>query len=875
MGRERFETIDRLYHAALSLEPHRRAGFLRQACGADDELRQEIESLLELEEQAKSFIDRPAIELVAAQLGRDLTASGFPVRRLMRPLRPAEVVADRFEIVAVIGSGGMGDVYEAKDRHLGQHVALKTIRPELAGDERMVARFKQEILLAKRVTHQNVCRIYDVGFHFGQRLQDGSEQRESGPLMFLTMELLRGESLADRLEKGRLNTAEALPIVEQIAAGLQAAHEVGVVHRDFKSANVMLVTGVSGRTRAVITDFGLARNLYRSEDPTATMSLTQPGEVAGTPDYMAPEQVLGTDVTFAADIYALGVVIYEMVTGNRPFNANTPVAAASKRLHEPPTRPSRYVPDLDRTWEAVILRCLEREPPDRFGSATSVYRALAHLEAVPRIRRSRMKRRAVVLAAVGAAVSVPGSVALWRFFHQDAVVSLAVMPFSNGDSSLDHISEGMTEDLINAFGQRQLLRVISRASVYGFQRSSLSPQELGRRLNVQHLLTGRVQRTGELLSVTVELTSAEDGVHLWGQQYQRRISELVAVEEDISRGVVESLQLQFSPEEQKSFSTRRAVSPEVIELYWRARFFWNKRTQEGFQKAIEYFNAAIEKDPKFALAYTGLADSYAMRSGVVHPKEVFPKAKAAALKALELDESLAEAHASLAFTYLYFDWNWLQTEKEYRRAIQLNPNYPSAHSWYAMYLVVMKQFDRALAEMRRALELDPPSLAINTGVGRVHLYARNYDEAAAQYTSTLEMDPNFPQALFDMGTARAAQRRYEEALGFLERAIKSGGQDAGVMAEIAYVSRRTGRDDRAEKIVQSLNELSKQRYVSPYYLAVAHLGADDGRALDLLERAYEDRSWPLIYLDVDARFDRLRSHPRHKSLLQKLGFVSA
>jgi serine/threonine-protein kinase len=485
-----------------------------------------------------------------------------------------------------------------------------------------------------------------------------------------------------------------------------------------------------------------------------------------------------------------------------------------------------------------------------------------------------MKRRVNVLAAFSAAVSVSGSVAWWRFVREDAVVSLAVMPFRNGEPSLDHISEGMTEDLINALGQRQPLRVLSRAAVYGYHHDNLSPQELGRRLNVRYLLTGRLQRKGDSVAVTVELTSAVDGVHLWGQQYQRRISELVAVEEDISREVLENLQLRFSAEEQKRFSMRRAVSPEVIELYWRARFFWNKRTQDGFQRASEYFSAAIDKDPKFALAYTGLADCYAMRSGVVPPRDVFPKAQAAALKALELDEALAEAHTSLAFTYLYFDWNWLQTEKEYKRAIQLNPSYPSAHSWYAMYLTIMKRFDEALVEMRRALELDPSSLAINTGVGRVLMYARKYDEAAAQYTSTLEMDPNFSQALFDFGTTRAAQRQYDEAMKFLDRAITSGGQDAGVMAEMAYVLRRSGHRDRAEKVVESLNELSRVRYVSPYYLAVTHVGADDERALDLLDRAYQDRSWPLIYLDVDARFDELRDYPRHRSLLRRLGFSS-
>jgi serine/threonine-protein kinase len=450
-----------------------------------------------------------------------------------------------------------------------------------------------------------------------------------------------------------------------------------------------------------------------------------------------------------------------------------------------------------------------------------------------------------------------------------------VLPFAHADQELDYVAEGITEDLINTFGRSHALRVMSRSAVYGYRNAELPPQELGRKLNVRFLVTGRVVRRGNLVSVAVELTNADDGVHVWGQQYERPLAAILDIEEDVTRSVLKQLMLPFGSDQEKRFASRRAADPAANELYWKARFFWNKRTQEGLQQAMQYLSAAIEKDPGFAPAHAGLADCYAMRSGVVPPRETFPMAKAAALKAIELDDTLAEGHASLAFIHLYFDWDWPKTETEYLRAIELNPSYPTAHSMYAMYLVAMKRFDEALDRMKRALELDPSSLAINTGVGRVLLYARRYGDAAAQYSQTLEMNPRFAQALYDLGIARAAQGRYDEAIEALQRGLESAGEDAGILSQITYVHRQAGRKPQAELTVQSLDRLAARRYVSPYFLAVAHVRGDNGRALEFLERAYQDRSWSMIYLNVDHRFDPLRSHPNYQSLLRRLNFRGA
>ena len=853
MGRNRFQNVDTLYRAAIALPPHQRAQFLDIACGGDDALRERVESLL---------ADN------ASQSAITLTTPRRPVRIERLTFSISQVINGRFEVVNLLGSGGMGDVFEVKDLHLSEHVALKTIRPDLASDPRIVSRFKQEILVAKRVTHPNVCRIYDVGFH-------SEEPTEHPPVLFLTMELLRGESLSSRLRRGRMSTTEALPIIEHMAQGLAAAHEAGVVHRDFKCANVMLVPSLTGAgIRAVITDFGLARSVQETLGSDLSPTLTQPGEITGTPDYMAPEQVLGVHVTFAADIYSLGLVIYEMVTGQLPFRADTPLATAGKRLLEAPVPPTTYVPDLDRTWQSVILRCLERDPNDRFASAHEVAQALTGSHAVAAPRQRLVRRRRVLAGGLASIASLSGAVVLWRALKPAPSPSIAVLPITSTDPELDYVAEGMTEDLINIFGQRQGLRVMSRGAVYGLKGAQLSSQELGNRLNVRYLLTGRLLKKASTVSIAFELTEARDGVHVWGGQFERPAASLVDVQQHVARSVLSELDLPLEAQAQKRFAQRESASSEVNELYWRARFFWNKRTQEGFQKAMQYFGEAIEKDPSFARAYAGLADCQAMRSGVVPPRQAFPSAKASAMRAIELDDYLAEGHASLAFTLLFFDWDWRRAETAYRRAIELNASYPTAHSMYAMYLVAMKRFEEATQHMKRAAELDPSSLAIHTGVGRVLLYARRYADAAAQYSKTLEMDPKFAQALFDFGFTRAAQGRFDEAIALLDRGLKSAGEDAGALAQIAYVYRLAGHTQQATLTLEGLEQLSTKRYVSPYFLAVAHIGADHERALALLEEAYQDRSYSMVYLNVDPRLDPLRPSPRFRALLERLGLSS-
>jgi serine/threonine protein kinase len=429
MGQERFETVDRLYRAALNVDPAHRSAFLAGACRGDESLRQAVELLLGLEHQTA----------LTTQALPDLETGLYGTTNARR-FSPSDIVGGRFEIVAFIGQGGMGDVYEAKDLHLGEHVALKTIRPELAADERMITQFKQEILVAKKVTHPNVCRIYDVGFHIDQT---GLDDRSGTPSakMFLTMELLRGEPLSFRLKGGPMAPSEALPIVEQMAAGLDAAHRVGVVHRDFKSANVVLVSASDGRTRAVITDFGLARHIRK--DPLATVTLKQ-GNLIGTPDYMAPEQFTGGEITPAVDIYALGVVMFEMIARRRPFQADSAFVLFAQRLHQDPPSPRRYVPDLDRKWESAVLRCLEREPLKRFTSAREVVDAITGPEPPRIFPRTAVTRRRMLYAGLASAGVLSGSAALWRILR-DPQPSIAILPLMSEDDVASNVARGSVQ----------------------------------------------------------------------------------------------------------------------------------------------------------------------------------------------------------------------------------------------------------------------------------------------------------------------------------------------------------------------------------------------------------------------------------------------
>ncbi|HYP13421.1 MAG TPA: protein kinase [Bryobacteraceae bacterium] len=844
---DRWDQVRELLADALKLPPEQRDSFIREACNGDSELQIELESLLG--EQDSSFLD----------INNATAAAPFHEEIAIR-LAPGTTLSGRFQIVRFINRGGMGEVYEAKDLQLNDRIALKTNLASVARDTRFKGRFRREIQLAKRVTHVNVCRIYDLGIDTSYPV----------PIVFLTMELLDGETLSTYLRSREpMSSAEALPLVEEMAAGLTAAHRAGVIHRDFKPANVILLeTAHSSTRRLVITDFGLAQTLSIEEGP-AHSTLTRTGEFIGTPDYMAPEQVTSSPTGPETDIYALGVVIYEMVTGKRPFGGDSALAKATRRLREPPVPPSQYAPDLPRNWEAVILRCLEVEPSKRFHDAEGVVEALR--KSLPSSRRSWLIAGAGLAAASAAGYAVVGR----NTARPTDADSIAVLPLESVGLDGNYLGDQFTDDIIGNLGQVRSLRVMPRSSVFRFRDAKEEPSQIGRKLGVQVVLSGRLEARGESLSISVELVDAQSNRRLWNKRYERRRSDITSLVREVSGDVARHIRPSMPEPDRASVAALPAATPEAYELYALGRHFWNRRTQEGFREATGYFKKAIQVDPRFAAPYAGLADCYAMQSGVIPPREVFPEAEMAARAALQLDPNSVEAHAARAFIQLYYHWDWQQTEDSYKRAISLNPNYPSAHSMYAIYLAVRERFAEALEQSRIAYGLDPALPTVATGLGRIHMWAGDYPKAIAQFERVLHVHPQFSQAHISLATAYAQQGRYSDALTSIDTAHRfTGTPDAGALADTAYIYAISGRTDRARQALQEILRLRPRRYVSAYFPAVAYAAlGQTNDALAMLERGLDERTFLMVYLKIDARLNQLRGDSRFNSLLAKVNLT--
>ncbi len=814
----------------------------------------------------------------------DDDATGVRVAEARKPgasvFRTGDVVAFRFRIVRYLAKGGMGELYEAEDLELRERIALKTILSHIADDERSIQMFKREVHLARQVTHPNVCRIYDVFRHRYAKSVD----RPASEVVLLSMELLHGETLADKLRReGRLSTQQSLPVVRQMAAGLTAAHRVGIVHRDFKSHNVMLVKPATadGEMRVVVTDFGLAWRSTHDENTALSLSLSTEGEISGTPAYMAPEQVEGGPVTPAADVYALGVVLYEMVTGTWPFVGENPLKVATKRLHEAPTSPRVHVPDLDPLWEATILRCLARRPEERFASAGEVVSALEEKLVEPAAAPARRQQWTgaiwSALAVVILATLAAGYVLYARYAGASGpagITSIAVLPFRNtsNDPEQDYVSDGISEGLINRLSQVHGLKVVANSSSSRYKGQDADPREVARALDVAGILVGRVSQRGDSLSISVELIDGRDRSQVWGEQYARKAADLPHVSAEISRDVAEKLQGRAAGQQQ-ALGTHETRNPAAYELLLKGHFHRAKGGTEDRQKAGEYFARAIAADPGYALAHADLSDIYRslVSSGLLDPKDYLPKARAAAQKALELDEGLADGHYALA-NLMTYAWEWADAEREYKRAIELNPNLALAHRWYATYLRLMGRHEQAVTEITRARELDPLSPGVNATVGYVLSSARRYDQAIEVLNKTVELDPNYPYTHLFLGHTYTAQGKYAEAVAAYTRAVALGLDTPATQVYLGAASAHAGDRARALAILQRLQ--SSKQHVSGGELAIllTALGERE-QAFASLEEAYRAHDMQLQYLGVEPGFDPLRADPRFQNLLRLVGLM--
>ena len=747
----------------------------------------------------------------------------------------------------------MGQVYLAEDTRLGRQVAIKFLPASYQYDPERRTKFLAEARATSALRSPHIAAIYDIGEH------DGA--------MYLVMEYVEGELLSEKLKRGPLQIREAIDITIQIADALSEAHSLGIVHCDVKASNLI----VNERGTVKLLDFGIAaaRSAKEAEPDDRTKAVGQQtavGVVAGTVSYMSPEQAIGRAVDHRSDIFSLGVVLYEVLTAHQPFEGETPVEVIDKIIHAEPMPVTRLnyavPPDLER----IVRKCLEKDRERRYQSVRDLLIDLRNLQrdsdSGSQSTTSGLRRNTQVVT---------------RTRSRKAIDSLAILPFVNlsGDPDLEYLSDGVTEGLINNLSRLPKLRVMARSTVFRYHGRELpDPQQVGNELAVRAVLLGRLLKRDDALIMKLELVDTNDGSHLWGEQYVRQTADILTLEQEISTEISERLRFKLTSAQRKSLAKHSTENTEAYQLYLKGRYHWNRRTEEGIKKSTDYFEQAIALDPRFALAYAGLADAHnLLASYAAKPvPTLFLRAKATALKALSLDDKLAEAHASLAAVKLWREFDWEGGERGLRKSVELNPSYSTAHLWLALYLAAMERIDEALSEIKLAHELDPLSRVINLNLARILHFARRFDDAAKQCLKTIEMFPDYLIAHRRLGMTYGEQGMFEEAETEFKEALRLSEKDSETMSVRAYVYAAAERTVEAREILGQLEKLAIEAYVSPYSLARVHIGLGQiDEAFAELEITYQERHGILTYIKVEPIFDRIRGEARYTDLLRRMG----
>jgi serine/threonine-protein kinase len=762
--------------------------------------------------------------------------------KVSAPAGLQSALADRYVIERELGSGGMATVYLARDIKHRRSVALKVLSPALAASLG-ADRFLREIELAARLQHPHIVTVFDSG--------------DAGGVLWYTMPYVEGETLRARLERERqLPLAVAVRIATEAARALEFAHRHGVLHRDVKPENLLLTTDGS----TMVADFGIARPWGE------TGGLTQSGVVVGTPAYMSPEQAAGERALDArTDVYALGCVLYEMLAGEMPYSGPNAQAILAKRLSAP--APSlRTTRDLPAAVERTVARALARVPADRYATAAEFAEALQSVEAPSR----PTGRRRWITAAVLLLLLALGAAAI-RFraggTGPATLASAAVLPFADLSPNRDqaYFSDGLTDELITALSRVEGIRVAARTSSFQFKDRQVDVSEIGRQLHVGAILEGSVRRSGDRVRITAQLVGTRDGYQLWADVYDRELKDVFKVQEDIARAIISALAVKLGARGDKALQARPTSDLEAYDLYLKGRFAWNQRTASGMAQAVRYLEQAVARDSGFALAWAALADAYVLAIPYAGaPRDIdWPKARAAAAKALALDSTLGEAHTALAYGTMIYDWDWPAAEASFRRAITVAPTYPTGHQWYGDFLWSQGRLEEALDQMQQAQRLDPLSLVIGTEVGQTYYLMRQSDRAEAQLRATLQLDPNYPHVLYVIGLVYLQQHRYREAIDALRRSVDLGGFEEDLAGGLAYAYAASGNRAAATRYTAELARRLTRGQVGPFALALAYAGQGDlTRAFAHLNRAIDERDAFLPEDFFDPLLDPLRRDPR-------------
>ena len=748
----------------------------------------------------------------------------------------------------------MGEVYRAHDARLGRDVAIKIISDRGARDPRSLGRFEQEAKAVASVSHPNILAIHDFGTDNG--------------VSFAVMELLRGESLEDRLAREGLSRRDALQIAAAVADGLAAAHSRGIIHRDLKPANIFLTD--DGLVK--ILDFGLAKR-FDSDALSQVNTQTRPGLIAGTAGYMSPEQVTAAPVDARSDIFALGCILYEMISGKPAFRKASTGESLAAVLRD-------AAPDLgDTPIASIVRRCLQKSPDDRFQSARDLSFALKGiLGSSDSVRPvSHRPRIAYGVAAVVAAVVIAASSIIIVRSRTARIHTLAVLPLSNpsGDAGQDYFADGMTEQLISGLARLNGLRVTSQTSSMSFKHTKKTLPQIAHELGVDRIVEGSVVREGNRMRITAELIDAKSDQHLWSDTYERDVRDVFSLQRDVATAIARQVRFELTDELHNRLTKERTIDPRSFDAFIRARYSFNKGGRDDLFRAVEQFRQALDFDPTNSRAYAGLADTYSLIGywSYISPGDSFPKAKAAAQHSLEIDPSSAEAHAALGYIHMYYDWAFADAQTEFKTAIGLNPNLASAHRYYAIYLGAMLRPVEARSEAAIARTLDPLSVPIATDSGFVMYYERDYVQAEKTLRDAIGINPKAPGPHFWLARVYQAQQRYNEAAAEYNLAGPGISKIPPIYAGLGHMYAVTGKRAEAEQVLRAIEETSKGSYLSPYAPALVYLGLGEReKAIDLLNRCLQERTSWMVWLLKDPRWDPMRSDPRFQQIVRKVGF---